>query len=178
MSYILHLCYKKKCVKIRSTPRIIIRASHIHFMNSALAQKKLCLRLKFFIIADLHPLVLAQIHHDNKSQQGNFLEATLLQIANLTQDALSIAAALTSTGIRHDAVVAEVVATTQMAGCKAARLNFNELRNLLTATIRSMRAACCETASRRRSLPASTRPSGWTFSARLRRRSPCRSRQR
>lgn len=35
-----------------------------------------------------------------------------------------------------------------------------------------------KTASRRRSLPAFTRPSGWTFSARLRRRLPCRSRQR
>ena len=49
------------------------------------------------------------------SQQGNLLETTLLQIANLTQDALSIAAALTSTGIRHDAVVAKVVATTHDA---------------------------------------------------------------
>ena len=49
------------------------------------------------------------------SQQGNFLEATLLQIANLTQNTLCITAALTSTGIRHDAVVAEVVATTHDA---------------------------------------------------------------
>ena len=49
------------------------------------------------------------------SQQGNLLETTVVQIANLTQDAFGIAAALTSTGIRHDAVVAKVVATTHDA---------------------------------------------------------------
>ena len=66
------------------------------------------------------------------SQQGNFLEATLLQIANLTQDALGIAAAFTSTGIRHDAVVAEVVATTHDAYETAHSVATDALRHDVT----------------------------------------------
>ena len=65
-------------------------------------------------------------------QQGNFLEATLLQIANLTQDALGIAAAFTSTGIRHDAVVTEVVAATHDAYETAHSVATDALRHDVT----------------------------------------------
>ena len=66
------------------------------------------------------------------SQQGNLLETTVVQVAHLTQDALGIAAALTSTGIRHDAVVAEVVATTHDAYETAHSVATDALRHDVT----------------------------------------------
>ena len=66
------------------------------------------------------------------SQQGNLLETTVVQVAHLMQDALGIAAALTSTGIRHDAVVAEVVATTHDAYETAHSVATDALRHDVT----------------------------------------------
>ena len=66
------------------------------------------------------------------SQQGNLLEATVVQVAHLTQDAFRITAALTSTGIRHDAVVAEVVATTHDAYETAHSVATDALRHDVT----------------------------------------------
>ena len=48
-------------------------------------------------------------------QQRYFLETTVAQVAHFAQDALHIATALTTTGIGHDAVVAEVIAATHDA---------------------------------------------------------------
>ena len=66
------------------------------------------------------------------SQKGNLLETTVVQVAHLSQDALGITAALTSTGIRNDAVVAEVVATTHDAYETAHSVATDALRHDVT----------------------------------------------
>ena len=55
------------------------------------------------------------IRVDVLSQQGYFFKTPFAQIVHLAQDALHVARALTSTGVGHDAVVAEVVAATHDA---------------------------------------------------------------
>ena len=43
-------------------------------------------------------------------QQRHLLEPAVSQVAHFAQDALHVAAALTASGVRHDAIVAEIVA--------------------------------------------------------------------
>ena len=52
---------------------------------------------------------------DVLSEQCHLFEAVVVEVAYLGKDALHVARALASTGVRHDAVVAEVVAATHDA---------------------------------------------------------------
>ena len=80
------------------------------------------------------------------------LESTVVQVLNLTQYAIYVARTFTTTCVRHDAVVAEVVATTHNANKTTYTIGTNALwynvaiglgsRQLYVASVSSILALC------------------------------------
>ena len=70
------------------------------------------------------------------SQQRHLLEATVAQVAHLSEDTLHIAATLATTGVGHDAVVAEVVASTHDAHKTADLRTVQALWHHVTVSLR------------------------------------------
>ena len=63
------------------------------------------------------------------SEQRDLLEATIAQVAHFTENALYVTRTLTATGIGHNAVVAEIVATTHDAHKPADACTMQALRH-------------------------------------------------
>ena len=72
---------------------------------------------------------MARVGVDVLSQQGDFFESALAEVAHFGQDALNVAAAFAPARVRHDAVVAEVVATAHDADESAYVSRMQTLRN-------------------------------------------------
>ena len=76
---------------------------------------RLCFKFLQFAVGTFgvaRSIALRFVGIDILSQKGHFFETTFLQVQALVDDALHISATLATTGVRHDAEVAEVVATT------------------------------------------------------------------
>ena len=74
---------------------------------------------------------------DVLSEESHLLEATVVQVLHLTQDALHVARTLASTSVRHDAVVAEVVASSHDGYESAHASRSDALRNDIAISLRS-----------------------------------------
>ena len=97
-------CYHLKCL-ITHVLRVTRRETDTHLRCTLCHKGKELWESHFLVMVAVHVL----------TKERNLLVSTILQVLHLVEYALYLTASLTSTSVRHDAVVAEIVASTHDA---------------------------------------------------------------